>query len=158
MIDRVGMRFGRLTIIAKSSGGLRKCRCDCGVTKNIRWNNLQQGASKSCGCLSGEQHGLTSAGKKSGMYWIWQAMLQRCYNKSRSDYPRYGGRGIRVCKRWRESFSAFLADIGERPHGKSLDRYPDNNGDYKPGNVRWATAKQQRHNRRDSLTTGDSDT
>jgi len=74
-------------------------------------------------------------------------MIQRCTNPNRADYRLYGGRGIKVCKRWRD-FAAFLADMGERPKGKTLDRYPNNNGNYQPGNCRWATPKQQAANRR----------
>ncbi len=74
--------------------------------------------------------------------------IKRCHNPSDSAYPNYGGRGIIVCDRWRHSFAAFLEDMGEPPTGLSLDRWPDNNGNYEPGNVRWATDLEQAANKR----------
>lgn len=79
-------------------------------------------------------------------YYSWLAMKTRCYNKNREDWPRYGGRGISVCDRWRDSFENFFADMGPRPTGMTIDRYPDNDGNYEPGNCRWATKSQQTSN------------
>lgn len=95
-------------------------------------------------------HGHAS-GKATPEYHAWLAMKGRCLNVKNARYKDWGGRGIAVCGEWIESFEAFLAYVGKRPgRGYSIDRFPDNNGNYEPGNVRWATAKQQRANRRDS--------
>lgn len=85
--------------------------------------------------------------KATPTYRTWVSMLARCNNPKASNYSKYGGRGIRVCKRW-QTFEGFLADVGERPEGTTLDRFPDTNGNYEPGNVRWATASEQASNRR----------
>lgn len=81
----------------------------------------------------------------------WVAMKERCYRTTHENYPQYGGRGISVCERWRKSFKNFLADMGERPAGMTLDRYPNTEGNYEPGNCRWATMKQQQRNRKDRV-------
>jgi hypothetical protein len=96
------------------------------------------------------KHGHSRVGNVTPTYRRWLAMHQRCVNSSLADYDIYGGRGIRVCERW-QSFENFLADMGEQPDGKSLDRYPDTNGNYEPGNVRWADPKQQARNKRNNL-------
>lgn len=84
----------------------------------------------------------------SPTYRSWQMMINRCTNPNADNYAKYGGRGIKVCERWRRNFEAFLFDMGERPEGTTLDRFPDTNGDYKLGNVRWATVTEQNLNRR----------
>ncbi len=84
-------------------------------------------------------------------YKSWQSAVQRCHNKNDSNYPSYGAKGIIVCDEWRSSFDAFYAYMGKRPEGKTLDRYPDRNGNYEPGNCRWATAKEQAINRDRSI-------
>jgi hypothetical protein len=84
---------------------------------------------------------------RTGEYNAWAAAKARCANPNHPSFPYYGGRGIRMCQRWSESFEAFMADMGDRPDGLELDRI-DNDGDYEPGNCRWATRSQQNSNRR----------
>lgn len=146
-----GQRFGRLVVIASAPQGHHPrwfCRCDCGAERAFDQCNLRQGNTNSCGCLRTEQlrdrvrkHGLTN----SPEYESWLAAKTRCYNPNRADYPRYGGRGITMCDHWRESFEAFLADMGPRPNDTTLDRI-DGNGPYAPGNCRWSTYSEQRRN------------
>jgi NUMOD3 motif len=97
--------------------------------------------------IAGRKHGHTSRGWRSPTYSSWVAMRRRCENPRGAGYENYGGRGIRVCDRWINSFEAFLEDLGERPDGMTLDRI-DNDGDYRPGNVRWAAKDVQNLNRR----------
>lgn len=155
-----GKKFGRLTVLyrTKNNKGHKAqwiCQCDCGNTKlsKVVSSVLVSGGTKSCGCLMKEinskkaPHGYTrnSNLKKRG-YNTWTGMNNRCTNKNDSRYIRYGGRGITVCERWKKSFNNFMQDVGPRPSLKhSLDRI-NNNGNYEPGNVRWATAEEQRNN------------
>lgn len=156
-----GMRFGRLTIVAH--GGSRKwlCQCDCGTRKIVLIGNLRSGGTQSCGCMRIEKaervrHGHTSKGhgRQTPTYGSWHAMNSRCRNPKATGYERYGGIGVTICDRWLV-FETFLADMGERPEGTTLDRI-DNDGNYEPGNCRWATYKQQAENKhpnpRDSTT------
>lgn len=155
-----GARYGRLVVIRTASrlrGHRRyRCECECGRQVTVRRDNLADGSTRSCGCLEAESRGKSSVThglSKHPLYKVWQGMRNRCYNERQPHYPRYGGRGIRVCARWLgpDGFPNFLADMGERPDGLSLDRI-DNDGDYEPGNVRWATASQQALNRRPKAT------
>lgn len=139
---------------------MRRCACGCGLPTPIAGQT-----SKRFGHVQGEQvrfvrghnlrafrsvasyrHGHTIGGRLSPTYSSWRAMMQRCQNPNAADWALYGGRGITVCERWL-AFAAFLADLGERPTGKTLDRI-DPDGHYEPGNCRWATPMEQRHNRR----------
>lgn len=160
----IGRKFGRLKVIAEAPSRRRKpsgilirrslCLCDCGNQKEVETSALKRGNTVSCGCLKRERapnipiiHGCARHGQKTGAYKSWGAMMGRCSNPNHKGFKHYGGRGITVCERWR-SFENFLADMGERPEGKSIDRFPNRDGNYEPGNCRWATAKEQGRNLR----------
>lgn len=161
--DRTGEKIGRLTVLHRlpAEPGKRPrwvCECECGTVKSIKAGDLPKVVS--CGCFLIEnrhnviKHGMT---RKNGQkmpteYRIWAGMKTRCLNKKSKPYKNYGGRGITICERWKDSFANFLADVGPRPKGMSLDRI-DNDGNYEPGNVRWATHKQQANNRRQRKNT-----
>lgn len=136
---------------SESRHALYRCKCKCGTVRIMKGILLTSG-SKSCGCWRRERatkHGHQAKHKKSPTYISWMAMLARCYNVNHENYPSYGGRGVTVCERWRKSFAAFLADMGQRPEGKTLDRI-DPNGNYEPGNCKWSTRFEQDNNKRDT--------
>jgi hypothetical protein len=155
-IDHTGQRFGRLLVLGKSSMRLSgrdtawDCACDCGTNKTVRGYLLRTGQTKSCGCIGRERIGAlrrTHGLRGTAEYRTWAMMRVRCHNERNPAYKWYGGRGIRICDRW-SSFESFLADMGPRPSLKhSLDRI-DSDGDYEPGNCRWADTKTQGRNRR----------
>ena len=165
-LDLIGQRFGRLVVMSRVESGrgrkLRwRCLCDCGNTTTVSVTHLRNGNTRSCGCLSREmtrarrlKHGYSGGRDRTGTYGSWSAMRARCLDPKNKEFANYGGRGIKICERWMASFTDFLADVGERPAGKTLDRYPDKNGDYAPGNVRWATPKQQKDNQRPRIIMG----
>ena len=156
--DLSGKTFGRLIVVlqhakTKTPNGttvvLWLCKCVCGNFVIVRGSNLRSRTTKSCGCLRSEVEKVAAikhGGCSSKTYQSWRAMRERCSNPNNSHYNSYGGRGIVVCERW-NNFALFLADMGERPPGKTLDRI-NNNGNYNPTNCRWATDTEQRANKR----------
>jgi hypothetical protein len=161
-IDLVGLTFGRWTVISvhperhRNGRSRWRCRCSCGSERVVRVDSLRSGGTLSCGCLMAElrtTHGHARRGKWSRTYETWRRILSRCQDQKNKDYPRYGGRGISVCDRWRNSFDAFLADMGEKPDGLSIDRI-DNDQGYSLANCRWADAKTQAGNRRPPANRG----
>lgn len=162
--DLAGKKFGRLEVLNFSSvtkGGHAKwrCKCDCGTIVVTAACRLKNGRARSCGCLCKDlvrqrslTHGLTVKGaKRPPEYQTWISMVSRCHSPTSQAARRYHDRGIKVCDRWRDSYEAFLADMGPRPSPDlSIDRI-NNDGDYEPANCRWATRSQQQRNKGNHL-------
>ena len=155
--DMIGLRFGRLKVVSfferKGTSYFWKCICDCGAEKNVRSDSLKRGKTTSCGCRSAEvaTHHEYVGGKpatKHELFSIWEHMNRRCYAKNNGNYKNYGGRGIRVCERWRNSFKKFVEDMGPRDdRSLTLERL-NNDGNYEPQNCVWASIEEQQRNKR----------
>lgn len=160
--DLTGQKFGKLTVVSfshndKGGRAFWLFKCDCGNEKTIAGYHVANGAVVSCGChrkMLNYKHGGNMNGKRTQDYMMWQNMIARCNRKTHPEYPRYGGRGIKVFDEWQKDFILFCEYIGARPSEKyEIDRI-DNNGNYEPGNVRWATKSVNTQNRRVISKTG----
>jgi hypothetical protein len=157
MIDMVGQRFGRLLVVERVENrktvAAWRCVCDCGTPVVRTGGGLRLGQSLSCGCLRKEKLIARNVASSDGqarhpLHETWRSMIRRCSEPAHNSFKNYGAVGVNVCSRWRESFAAFLEDMGPCPDGKTLDRYPNGSGNYEPGNCRWADAIAQNNNRK----------
>ena len=160
MKNRIGHRFSRLIVMSAAHSYKRRvwlCQCDCGKQVTVRAGNLQSGNTRSCGCLqidrakhSNTIHGHSRRSGCSSEYRCWMEIRQRCENKNNHAYNRYGGRGIKVCKRW-HTFTNFLFDMGRKLSPYHTIERINNDGNYEPGNCKWATYAEQNHNKRNLI-------
>lgn len=161
-VNLVGKVFGLLTVVGRAdnsaSGHPRwHCSCACGKSPVVIAQSLRDGRSRSCGCDSARLAKATPRPIKHGQsksveYHVWSTMKRRCLSPDHDSYSDYGARGITVAPEWIDDFNAFLNYVGPRPTPKhSIDRYPNNNGNYEPGNVRWALPIEQQNNKRNNF-------
>ena len=162
-LNLAGQEFGRLTVVKETSGRTASgcvvwlCLCSCGNESYVSATSLRSGHTMSCGCYQKQQSGqaavkaCTTHGMSGNPTYIsWVNMRSRCYDKKNEKYMRYGGRGITVCDKWLNSFQSFLDSMGEKPTQEHQIDRADNDGNYEPGNCRWATGFQQQQNRSNS--------
>lgn len=167
----VGNKYGLLTVIercgtkpnGRKSESAWLCHCGCGRQKVVARSALIKGLTRSCGCLHEKwvrgtrKHGHAKKGANTVEYRTWASIIARCYNPKHKDFRSYGGRGIGVCREWRDNSAVFLAFMGPRPSAQHSIERIDCDGDYEPSNCKWATTREQSRNRRNNrwVTVGD---
>lgn len=157
VIDITGIRFGTLVVLGYAGRVIRGSKdpcawdvvCDCGKSLRVTKVELRTRSKYPCGCTT-PNHRITHGLVSHPMYKTWSSMMTRCYSTSHHEYHRYGGRGIKVCERW-HTVALFIEDVGTRPPGMTIDRFPDPGGNYSPDNFRWATMEQQQNNKSNTV-------